>query len=182
MIAVLKSGTTAAQKENLIKWLSAQGLSVHVSEGEYKTVLGLIGDTSKIDMDLLSGLEIVDQVTRISEPFKSANRKFHPEDTVISVTDTAKIGGSNFGLIAGPCSVESEEQICTVAKAVKAAGATFLRGGAFKPRTSPYDFQGMGAEGIELLLKAKAATGLPSSPRSCPSRTSTCSLTWTSFR
>ncbi|MBQ8288524.1 MAG: 3-deoxy-7-phosphoheptulonate synthase [Clostridia bacterium] len=161
MIAVLKGGTTAAQKENLIKWLSAQGLAVHVSEGEYKTVLGLIGDTSKVDMDLLSGLEIVDQVTRISEPFKSANRKFHPEDTVIAVTDTAKIGGGNFGLIAGPCSVESEEQICTIAKAVKAAGATFLRGGAFKPRTSPYDFQGMGAEGIELLLKAKAATGLP---------------------
>ena len=166
MIAVLKGGTTAAQKENLIKWLTAQGLTVHVSEGAYKTVLGLVGDTSKIDMDLLSGLEIVDQVTRISEPFKSANRKFHPDDTVVTakdakIGDTAKIGGGNFGLIAGPCSVESEEQICTVAAAVKAAGATFLRGGAFKPRTSPYDFQGMGAEGIELLLKAKAATGLP---------------------
>ena len=166
MIAVLKGGTTAVQKENLIKWLSSQGLTVHVSEGEYKTVLGLVGDTSKIDMDLLSGLEIVDQVTRISEPFKSANRKFHPDDTVVSakdakIGDTAKIGGGNFGLIAGPCSVESEEQICTIAAAVKAAGATFLRGGAFKPRTSPYDFQGMGAEGIELLLKAKAATGLP---------------------
>ncbi len=160
MIAVLKGGTTAAQKENLIHWLSSQGLTVHVSEGEFKTVLGLVGDTSKIDMDLLSGLEIVDQVTRISEPFKSANRKFHPDDTVVTAGD-AKLGGGHFGLIAGPCSVESEEQICTVAAAVKAAGATFLRGGAFKPRTSPYDFQGMGAEGIQLLLKAKAATGLP---------------------
>jgi 3-deoxy-7-phosphoheptulonate synthase len=166
MIAVLKGGTTAAQKENLIKWLSSQGLTVHVSEGEYKTVLGLVGDTSKIDIDLLSGLEIVEQVARISEPFKSANRKFHPDDTIVTAKDAqigvaAKIGGDNFGLIAGPCSVESEEQICTIAAAVKAAGATFLRGGAFKPRTSPYDFQGMGAEGIELLLKAKAATGLP---------------------
>ncbi len=161
MIAVLKGGTTAAQKENLISWLSSQGVTVHVSEGQFKTVLGLVGDTSKIDIDLLSGLEIVDQVTRISEPFKSANRKFHPEDTVVAASASAKIGGGNFGLIAGPCSVESEEQICTVAAAVKAAGATFLRGGAFKPRTSPYDFQGMGAQGIELLLKAKAATGLP---------------------
>lgn len=161
MIAVLKGGTTAAQKENLINWLSSQGVTVHVSEGQFKTVLGLVGDTSNIDMDLLSGLEIVDQVTRISEPFKSANRKFHPDNTVVTASTSAKIGGGNFGLIAGPCSVESEEQICTVAAAVKAAGATFLRGGAFKPRTSPYDFQGMGAEGIELLLKAKAATGLP---------------------
>ena len=164
MIAVLKNGTTAAQKENLLNWLRGQGLTVHVSEGQYKTVLGLIGDTSKVDMDLLSGLEIVDQVTRISEPFKSANRKFHPEDTVIEIPTPdgySRIGGGNFAMIAGPCSVESEEQICTIAKSVKAAGATMLRGGAFKPRTSPYDFQGMGAEGIDLLLKAKAATGLP---------------------
>lgn len=162
MIAVLKNGTTAVQRENLIKWLTSQGLQVHVSEGTFKTVLGLIGDTAKVDIDLLSGLDIVDQVTRITEPFKNANRKFHPEDSVISLAGVdASIGGGHFALIAGPCSVESEEQICTVAKAVKQAGASFLYGGAFKLRTSPYEFQGLGAEGIKLLLKAKEATGLP---------------------
>ncbi len=162
MIAVLKNGTTAVQRENLIKWLTSQGLQVHVSEGAFKTVLGLIGDTAKVDIDLLSGLDIVEQVTRITEPFKNANRKFHPEDSVISLSGAdASIGGGHFALIAGPCSVESEEQICTVAKAVKQAGASFLYGGAFKLRTSPYEFQGLGEEGIKLLLKAKEATGLP---------------------
>lgn len=164
MIAVLKNGTTAVQRENLIKWLTAQGLKVHVSEGEFKTVLGLIGDTAKVDIDLLSGLAIVDQVTRITEPFKNANRKFHPEDSVITLNTsdgTTSVGGGAFALIAGPSSVENEEQLCAVAEAVKKAGATMLRGGAFNPRTSPYDFQGLGADGLKCLLKAKEAVGLP---------------------
>ena len=127
-------------------------------------MLGLIGDTSKIDIDLLSGLEIIENVTRISEPFKSANRRFHPDDTVIEVgkgENKVKIGGGNFCIMAGPCSVESEEQILAVAHSVKASGAHMLRGGAFKPRTSPYDFQGLRAEGLQLLIKAREATGLP---------------------
>ncbi len=160
MITVLKSGVTEQQRNKLISWFEEQGIRVNVSIGEYQTVLGLIGDTSKIDAELVESLEMVDSVKRISEPFKKANRKFHPEDTVITVGNT-KIGGGNLTLIAGPCSVESEEQILEVAKKVKAAGATMLRGGAFKPRTSPYDFQGMRAEGIELLLEAKKETGLP---------------------
>ncbi len=160
MIAVLKHGTTPEQTKNLIQWLNRMNMDVHVSEGKEVTILGLIGDTSRIDMDLLGSLEIVDSVKRVSEPFKQANRKFHPNDTVITVGD-AKIGGGNFAMIAGPCSVESEEQIIDVAKAVKASGAQILRGGAFKPRTSPYAFQGMKGAGIDLLLKAKEETGLP---------------------
>ena len=160
MIAVLKRGTTPEQTKSLIQWLNRMNMDVHVSEGKEVTVLGLIGDTSRIDMDLLGSLEIVESVKRVSEPFKQANRKFHPNDTVITVGD-AKIGGGNFALIAGPCSVESEEQIIEVAKAVKASGAQILRGGAFKPRTSPYAFQGMKGAGIDLLLEAKKETGLP---------------------
>ncbi|MBR5125468.1 MAG: 3-deoxy-7-phosphoheptulonate synthase [Oscillospiraceae bacterium] len=160
MIAVLKHNTTPAQMEHLISWLKAMNLDVHISEGHHVTVLGLIGDTSRVDMDLLKSLEMVETVKRISEPFKQANRKFHPNDTIIDVRG-AKIGGGNFALIAGPCSVESEEQIIEVAMAVKASGASILRGGAFKPRTSPYAFQGMKGAGIELLLKAREATGLP---------------------
>ena len=160
MIAVLKSGTSDKQIENLTSWLKAQGLDVHISKGSSHTVIGLVGDTSKIDADLIESLEMVDAVKRISEPFKNANRKFHPDDTVINVGNTS-IGGAQFAFIAGPCSVESEDQVMEIAKAVKAAGATMLRGGAFKPRTSPYDFQGLKADGIEILLKAKAATGLP---------------------
>lgn len=160
MIAVLKRGTTPEQTENLIQWLKRMDMDVHISEGKEVTVLGLIGDTSRIDMELLGSLEIVDSVKRVSEPFKQANRKFHPNDTVISIGDV-KIGGGNFAMIAGPCSVESEEQIIEVAKAVKASGAQILRGGAFKPRTSPYAFQGMRGEGIKLLLEAKKETGLP---------------------
>lgn len=160
MITVLKSGVTEQQRNKLVSWFEDQGIRVNVSIGEYQTVLGLIGDTSKIDAELVESLEMVDSVKRISEPFKKANRKFHPEDTVITVSNT-KIGGGNLTLIAGPCSVESEEQILEVARKVKASGATMLRGGAFKPRTSPYDFQGMRAEGIELLLEAKKETGLP---------------------
>ena len=160
MIAVLKQGTTPEQTEHLIKWLKNMSLDVHISRGQEVTVLGLVGDTSRVDMDLLKSLEIVETVKRVSEPFKQANRKFHPNDSIITVGD-AKIGGGNFAMIAGPCSVESEEQIIEVANAVKAAGANILRGGAFKPRTSPYAFQGLKDQGIKLLLEAKNATGLP---------------------
>lgn len=160
MITVLKKGTTQAQMEHLIEWLKARNLDVHISHGHDYTILGLIGDTSKVDMELLSSLDIVESVQRISGPYKQCNRQFHPEDTVISVGN-AKIGGGNFCMIAGPCSVETEAQIIEVAQKVKQAGADILRGGAFKPRTSPYDFQGLGGEGIRLLLEAKKATGLP---------------------
>ena len=160
MIAVLKQGTTPSQMEQLVAWLKAMNLDVHISEGQHVTVLGLIGDTSRVDMDLLKSLDMVESVKRVSEPFKQANRKFHPNDTIIHVGDV-RIGGGYFAMIAGPCSVESEDQIIEVAQAVKASGAQILRGGAFKPRTSPYAFQGMKGEGIELLLKAKAETGLP---------------------
>ena len=160
MIAVLKQGTTPAQTQHLIGWLKNRNLDVHVSEGAEVTILGLIGDTSRVDMDLLKSLEIVEAVKRVSEPYKQANRKFHPKDTIIQCGNV-RIGGGYFAMIAGPCSVESEEQIIEVATAVKEAGADILRGGAFKPRTSPYAFQGMKDEGIRLLLKAKEVTGLP---------------------
>ena len=160
MITVLKPTTTEEQRAQLIHWFEEQGVTVHESQGETYTVLGLIGNTSNIDAEMLELLDIVEKVTRVSEPFKSANRQFHPEDSVIDVNGV-KIGGGNFAVIAGPCSVENPLQIREVADGVKAAGATMLRGGAFKPRTSPYDFQGMKAEGIELLLEAKKHTGLP---------------------
>ncbi len=160
MIAVLKRGTTPEQKQHLIDWLKHMNLDVHMSEGQEVTVLGLIGDTTRVDMELLNSLEIVDSVKRVSEPFKQANRKFHPNDSIVTAGN-ASIGHGHFAMIAGPCSVESEEQIIEVALAVKAAGASILRGGAFKPRTSPYAFQGLKDEGIRLLLLAKEATGLP---------------------
>ena len=160
MIAILKSGTTPEQTQHLVSWLKTMNLDVHISQGAEVTVLGLIGDTSRVDMDLLKSLEMVETVKRVSEPFKQANRKFHPQDSIVEVGN-ARIGGGYFAMIAGPCSVESEEQIIEVAQAVKASSATMLRGGAFKPRTSPYAFQGMKGEGIQLLLKAKEATGLP---------------------
>lgn len=160
MIIVLKNRATQEKTEELITWLQSKHLDVHISNGHYQTVLGLVGDTSRIDTDLLEGLEIVEKVQRISEPFKKANRKFHEDDSVIPV-GTGLIGGGSFAIMAGPCSVESREQIIDVAKAVQAAGATILRGGAFKPRTSPYDFQGLRADGIALLLEAKKETGLP---------------------
>ena len=160
MIAVLKNTATKEQIDNLVGWFEDQGLKVNESKGDYCTVIGLIGDTTKIDIEMLQGLDIIYSVTRVSEPFKKANRKFHPEDTVIDCGGVL-IGGGNFAVMAGPCSVESREQIIETAKAVKDAGATMLRGGAFKPRTSPYDFQGLKEKGIELLLEAKAVTGLP---------------------
>ena len=160
MIAVVKQGASQQQLESLVNWFQSYGLRTHVSEGEFQTIIGLVGDTSRIDIGLVEGLEIVESVKRISEPFKSANRKFHPQDTVIDIGGY-KIGGGHFQIIAGPCSVESPQQILDVAHSVKDSGATLLRGGAFKPRTSPYAFQGLRAEGIELLLAAKAQTGLP---------------------
>ena len=160
MIAVLKNGTTPSQIQHLVDWLKNMNLDVHISEGSEVTILGLVGDTSRVDIDLLKSLEMVETVKRVSEPFKQANRKFHPKDTIIEV-GSARIGGGYFAMIAGPCSVESEEQIIAVASAVKESGASILRGGAFKPRTSPYAFQGMKDEGIRLLLEAKKATGLP---------------------
>ena len=160
MIVVLKRGVGQDKRDQLISWLKNQGLGVHISEGEFQTVLGLIGDTGRVDMDLIGSLGIVDSVKRVTEPFKCCNRKFHPDDMIVEVGDV-KVGGGNFCMIAGPCSVESEEQIVAVAKAVKASGANMLRGGAFKPRTSPYDFQGLRAEGIELLKIARQETGLP---------------------
>ena len=161
MIAVLKQGASPERCEMLIGWLKRQGLDVHVSHGEFQTVLGLIGNTDSIDMDMLRSLDIVDSVTRVSDPFKAVNRKFHPDDTVVEIGSNTKIGGGHFLMIAGPCSVENTDQIIGVAQRVKAAGANCLRGGAFKPRTSPYDFQGLGGQGIDLLLEARRATGLP---------------------
>ena len=160
MIIVVRNDCEEKQYQNLVEWVKDLGLDVHESRGEHSTVLGLVGDTSKVDIDLISSLDIVEQVQRVQEPYKNANRKFHPLDSVVEVGGH-KIGGDNFTVIAGPCSVESEAQIIEVAKAVKEAGATLLRGGAFKPRTSPYAFQGLKDTGIELLLKAKRETGLP---------------------
>jgi 3-deoxy-7-phosphoheptulonate synthase len=160
MVAVLKQGASQEQIENLTAWLENRGFRVHISKGEFQTILGLIGDTSKIDTELLESLEMVESVKRITEPFKSANRKFHPDDTIVDINGV-KIGGSNFQIIAGPCSVESPEQILAIAEKVSAAGASMLRGGAFKPRTSPYDFQGLGTEGIDLLLETRKRTGMP---------------------
>ncbi len=162
MIVVVKNGASQEQIENLIHWLESQNLQVHLSKGEALTVLGLVGDTTRIDRDLLASLEIVQSVKLVSEPFKRCNRDFQPQDTVIEIGNSGvKIGGGNFCFIAGPCSVETHEQIIDVAKAVKAVGANVLRGGAFKPRTSPYDFQGLGKLGLEMLSEAKKETGLP---------------------
>ena len=161
MIIALKKDVRKEEKEHLIEWLESYGVRTHISEGEFQTVIGLVGDTTRIDTDLISGLDIVQSVTRISEPFKKANRKFHPDDTVVRVTDQVAFGGGHFQIIAGPCSVETEDQVETIAKAVQASGAGMLRGGAFKPRTSPYDFQGLHGEGIRILLEVKKRTGMP---------------------
>jgi 3-deoxy-7-phosphoheptulonate synthase len=160
MIIILKDNPEEKQLDNLTQWLKSMGLSIHFSKGENTTIMGLIGDTSIVDIDLINALDIVQAVKRISEPYKNVNRKFHPKDTVIDIAGT-KIGGGNFQIIAGPCSVESKEQVCQIAKDVKAAGAALYRGGAFKPRTSPYAFQGMRSEGIKLLMEAKKESGLP---------------------
>jgi len=160
MVVAIKPGVGEPQIKQLMAWFQSRGLKTDVSEGEFQTVIGLVGDVSTVDIDLVEGLDIVDSVKRITDPFKRANRKFHPMDTVVEVAGL-KIGGGHFQMIAGPCSVESPEQIISIAESVKTAGATLLRGGAFKPRTSPYSFQGLRAEGIELLLEAKAISGMP---------------------
>lgn len=160
MIVIIKKNQDKSQIENLTNWIKKMGLDIHLSEGENSTIIGLIGDTSKVDIDLIRSLDIVEKVTRVQEPYKNANRKFHPEDTIVDVCGH-KFGGNHFQLIAGPCSVESEKQIVEIAKAVKKSGATFLRGGAFKPRTSPYAFQGLRLDGLKLLEKAKQETGMP---------------------
>ncbi len=160
MIVILKHDHNPSQLDSLVTWLQDKGITIHTSIGEGNTVLGLVGDTSKLDIDLIAALDIVEDVKRVQEPYKNANRKFHPEDTVIQVGNT-KIGGGNLTIMAGPCSVESEEQVVAIARAVKASGATMLRGGAFKPRTSPYAFQGLGETGLEYLKAARAETGLP---------------------
>ncbi len=160
MIVIVKPHTQEDQIRSLAQRIEDRGLRTHIVFGDYQTIIGIIGDTRLVDEQQLSSLDIVQSVKRVSEPYKSANRKFHPDDSMIQV-GSEKIGHGHFSLIAGPCSVESEDQIISVARSVKAAGATMLRGGAFKPRTSPYDFQGLKAEGIELLLEAKKETGLP---------------------
>ena len=163
MVVILKEKHRQDQLDNLTNWLKSLGIDIHVSTGANQTILGLIGDTSGIDINLIKALDIVEDVKRIQEPYKNANRKFHPDDSVIVIDKEKdiKIGGGNFQMIAGPCSVESSEQVCAIAKAVKKSGATLLRGGAFKPRTSPYAFQGLRGEGIKLLLEAKKLTGMP---------------------
>ena len=161
MIVVLKDNPDEKQLDNLVSWLKSMGLDIHFSKGQSATIMGLIGDTASVDIDLINSLDIVETVKRVQEPYKNVNRKFHPDDTVVEIAPGVKIGGGNFQVIAGPCSVESEEQVCEVASAVKEDGAGLYRGGAFKPRTSPYAFQGMRDEGIKLLLEAKKKSGLP---------------------
>ena len=160
MIIILKKGASATEIENLKALLESKNITPHVSQGELETIVGCVGDIAHLDPGVIEAMDSVESVQRIQEPYKAANRKFHPEDTVIDCGG-AKIGGGSFAVIAGPCSVESEEQLVGVAKAVKAAGATMLRGGAFKPRTSPYAFQGLGEEGLRILSLAKKETGLP---------------------
>ena len=160
MIIILQENATNQEIANLTELVKAHGVTPHITQGVHQTIMGLVGDTTGIDIESISQLKIVEAVKRIQEPFKNANRKFHPLDTVVKVGD-AVIGGGSLALIAGPCSVESEEQIISIARSVKASGAQILRGGAFKPRTSPYAFQGLREEGIDLLLKAKKDTGLP---------------------
>ena len=160
MIVILKKDHDDRQLERLVNWLENMNIEVHKTVGKRQTILGLVGDTSEVDIDLIVSLDIVEDVKRIQEPYKNANRKFHPDDSIITVGE-ASFGDGSCPIIAGPCSVEGEEQIIEVALAVKEAGAKLLRGGAFKPRTSPYAFQGLRGEGIKLLIEAKAVTGLP---------------------
>ena len=160
MIVKLKESLEHEKSKELIAWIKEKNLEIHTSQGETYALIGLVGDTLSIDINTIKAFEIVESVVRIQEPYKAANRKFHPEDSIIDIGGI-KIGGGNFAVMAGPCSVESKEQVIEIAKLVKASGANILRGGAFKPRTSPYSFQGMGRKGIEILLEAKSITGLP---------------------
>lgn len=160
MIVTIKNNVEQSQIDNLLEWINSLGLTAHISRGDTDMVIGLIGDTSRVDIDLLRSLDIVETVTRIQETYKNANRKFHPENTVVDVCGHT-FGNENFPIIAGPCSVESYEQVLETAKAVKKSGATILRGGAFKPRTSPYSFQGLGCDGLEILRAVRKETGMP---------------------
>ena len=160
MVIILKKGVSWVQVERLKALLQAKNITPRVTEGQHETIIGCVGDITHLDPGLIEALDGVETVQRIQEPYKAANRKFHPADSIIDCSGV-KVGGGNFAVIAGPCSVESEEQLVGIARSVKAAGATMLRGGAFKPRTSPYAFQGMGAEGLRLLSLAKKETGLP---------------------
>ena len=161
MVVILKSNYDKEQLDRLTEWLADMNVEPHFTYGANQTIMGLVGDTSKIDIDMLHALDIVEDVKRIAEPFKKANRKFHPENTVIEIAPGVKIGGGNLMVMAGPCSIESEEQLCGIAEAVKKSGANVLRGGAFKPRTSPYAFQGMREDGMKLLIEAKKKVGIP---------------------
>ena len=160
MIAILKSTTTEDQLQHFVHWIEGRGFSTNVSRGENETIVGIIGDTTQIDPFLLESMDIIERVQRVSEPFKKANRKFHPEDTIVDCGHGVLVGGGNFQVMAGPCSVEGDNLI-EIARAVKASGATILRGGAYKPRTSPYSYQGMGEEGLDLLLEASAELDMP---------------------
>ena len=160
MIAILRKDAPDGAVDQLVSWIEKKGLDAHVSHGENETIIGLVGDTTKIDPFLLESMDIVERVQRVSEPFKKANRKFHPEDTVVDCGFGVKIGGGNFQVIAGPCSVEGQN-LLDIARAVHAAGATMLRGGAYKPRTSPYAYQGMGERGLDLLLQAREELKMP---------------------
>lgn len=160
MIIVMKPNASKESIERIKEHIIEKGLLVHESNGEQYCIIGLVGDTSKVDPDQIEANEEVEKVVHVQEPYKKANRLFHPCDTIIKIGNET-IGGSKIAVMAGPCSVESEDQIVTLAKDVKASGAGFLRGGAFKPRTSPYSFQGMGVDGLELLKKAREKTGLP---------------------
>ena len=160
MIITIKNGADEKQLNKLVDWIARQGASADVETAGGKLLVGILSGVENIDEELLKSMDIVEKVTRVTEKYKLTNRKLHPEDTVVTAGGK-KIGGENYTFIAGPCSVESEKQIIGIAKAVKKAGAAILRGGAFKPRTSPYDFQGLKSEGIKLLKKAKAETGMP---------------------
>ena len=160
MIITIKNGADEKQLNKLVDWIARQGASADVETAGGKLLVGILSGVENIDEELLKSMDIVEKVTRVTEKYKLTNRKFHPEDTVV-MAGGKKIGGENYTFIAGPCSVESEKQIIGIAEAVKKAGAAILRGGAFKPRTSPYDFQGLKSEGIKLLKKAKAETGMP---------------------
>jgi 3-deoxy-7-phosphoheptulonate synthase len=160
MIIVLKKDADPKQVESLVGWLKDRNITPHISAGHHETLIGCVGDVAKMDVGLVQALSVVETVQRIQEPYKAANRKFQPDDTVVDCSGV-KVGGGDMPVIAGPCSVESVEQMVSVAKSVKEAGATMLRGGAFKPRTSPYAFQGLGKKGLDILLEAKKETGLP---------------------
>ncbi|MBR4436949.1 MAG: 3-deoxy-7-phosphoheptulonate synthase [Spirochaetales bacterium] len=161
MVIILRDNPAQKQIDSLVSWLREKNLDVHIVKGAEQTIIGLIGDTSKIDMDSIKTMDIVEDVKRIQEPYKNVNRKFHPDDTIVTIAPGIKIGGGSFQVMAGPCSVEESSQVLSIAKAVKAAGASILRGGAFKPRTSPYAFQGLGPKGLEILENAKKETGMP---------------------